>query len=434
MTLTAIDALEQIERTGIAIEETGTAIRWTGPKGGNIKPHGPLAGKRIAVILASEFSDFQVYYLASYIGEMGGRIDFLLVDWVTWKSTRPNVKDKGVRGMWDLSVDPIPVIGGDKTQDWRCLRDAKVDDYDAVIVPGGHSADVMMTEPEVTGFLSSAMEKGQVVGAIGAGSMPLIRAGLMSGRRCTGDATVRFMLERIATFEDAAVVVDDRLITARATIDIAAFFRALCAAFDPDFVDHWAGALAGKKVLIPVSDDFEDIELIAPTLELLHRGASVTIGHFKADLQARPALPGVPVLHGNFGTTIPFQEIPEDRYGFLPLSDIPIEDFDVAVITGAFNPWNMVMAGHHTWLSDANKAGKGLAAICHGPIPLAQADVVAGKWLTGWEASRDPVEIMGGRFECDADAAVIDGNIITGRTPAEVPEFVDAVSVYLLRQ
>ena len=44
-------------------------IAWEGPHGGNNKPRGPLAGKRIGVIVASEFSDFQAYYLVSYVGE-----------------------------------------------------------------------------------------------------------------------------------------------------------------------------------------------------------------------------------------------------------------------------------------------------------------------------------------------------------------------------
>jgi hypothetical protein len=37
--------------------------------------------------VGSEFSDFQAYYLASYIGEFGGELEFLCVDWVTYKFT-----------------------------------------------------------------------------------------------------------------------------------------------------------------------------------------------------------------------------------------------------------------------------------------------------------------------------------------------------------
>lgn len=433
MTLTQDAAMALCRATGMTLETDNGVLRWTGDAGGNVKPTGPLKGKRVGVVLASEFSDFQVYYLASYIGELGGICDFLLVDWVTWKNTRPNVPGKGVRGMWDLSVDPIPVMGGDKNQNWRSLRDADVADYDVVIVPGGHSADVMVTETEVLDFLKAAAQRGAILGALGAGSMPLISAGLMHGKRCTGDRSVRFMLEKIARFEDAPVVSDKGLVTARATIDTPAFLQEICSQCDPSHRDLWQGALRGASVLIPVTDDFEDIELIVPTLELLHRGARVIIGHYQAEMRARPGLLGMEVLHGNFGITIPFQEIPDNMYEFRPLDDVKMSEFDVAVITGAFNPWNMVMTGQADWLRQVQSAGRSLAAICHGPIPLAEAGMVLGRHLTGWLASRDAVEIMGGVFEDQRSAAIIDGPIITGRTPAEVPEFVDAISVALLK-
>ena len=60
--------------------------------------------------MASEFSDFQAYYLTLYLSEFGGEVEFLLVDWVTWKNTRPTLATKGVQGMWRLSLDPIPTI------------------------------------------------------------------------------------------------------------------------------------------------------------------------------------------------------------------------------------------------------------------------------------------------------------------------------------
>ena len=107
-------------------------------------------------------------------------------------------------------------------------------------------------------------------------------------------------------------------------------------------------------------------------------------------------------------------------------------DFDIAVITGAFNPWNMVATGTTEWLKEANAAGKMIAAICHGPIALAAADLVRGKKLTGWLASKDSVEIMGGEFKPQEWAAAIDGRIVSGRTPQEVPEFLDAITVAVL--
>ncbi len=425
-------ALDIAKQTGIDIVRDGDVTAWAGPYGGNNKPQGPLAGKKVGVIIASEFSDFQAYYLVSYIGELGGKCEFLLVDWVKWKFTRPNIATKGVRGMWDLSVDPIPVVGGDKAALYKNLQKADPKEYDAVVIIGGHSADVMVTETEVIDFVKAAADNGALMGSIGAGSMPFISAGIMHGKRCTGNRLVDYMLKKIADFESAAVVTDDKLITARDTVDTPAFMRALCKAFDPNFTDPWKGILAGKKVMLLVGEDFEDIELVVPTMEWLYRGAEVLIGKFPPQFKSRSPQLGLDVAVGNFGISIPFQEIPESYYTIADLKDVKMSAFDMVVITGAFNPWNVVATGTTEWLKEAHAAGKLLAAICHGAIPLAAADLVKGKKLTGWLASKDSVEIMGGEFNPEEWAAAIDGQIVTGRTPAEIPEFVDAITVALL--
>jgi len=157
---------------------------------------------------------------------------------------------------------------------------------------------------------------------------------------------VDYMLKKIAQFESAAVVTDGKIITAKATIDTPAFLRSLCKAFDPSFRDSWKGTLKGKKAMLLVGEDFEDIELVVPTMELLHRGADVIIGRFPPEMKSRPPLLGLDVIVGNFGVSIPFQEIPDCYYTIKNLKDIKLSDFDVVIITGAFNPWNVVATGH----------------------------------------------------------------------------------------
>ena len=427
------EMIKLAQQTGIEVVEENGVLSWRGKYGGRVKPNGPLKGKRIGILIASEFSDFQAYHLASYIGEYGGICEFIMMDWVIYKFVRPNIANKGVRGMWDLSVDPIPVMGTNKNADWKNLKDAKGGDYDAVVVLGGHSADVLVTEKEVTAFLKEAAEAGAVVSAIASGSIPLIAAGLLHGKRCTGDRTVDFMMRRIGTFVAEGVVTDGKIITARTTTETPWFFRALCAALDPGFQDPREGSLKGKSVLFPLGEDFEDIELVVPTMEFLYRGAEVIIGRFEPELRARPPLLGMDnVSVGNFGVTVPFQEIPDSYYTIKPLDDVKMSEFDVVFISGAFNPWNMVATGTSDWLKAPYSAGKGIAAICHGTIPVAAADLIHGKHVTGWLASRDAVEIMGGIFHSEQWAAAIDGNMITGRTPPEIPEFLDAIAVWLL--
>ena len=417
--------------TGIDLDRVDGAMIWQGPLGGQTKPKGPLAGKRIACLVGSEFSDFQAYYLASYIGEFGGELEFLLVDWVTYKFTRPNIQSKGVVGMWGLTLNPIPVMGPAK-HSAKNLKAAQAKDYDAAVVIGGHSADIIVTEPEVAGFLTAVAARGGVVGGIGAGVLPLIRAGLVQGKKTTGNALVDFMLRKISDYTGTPVETDGRIVTAHDTIDTPAFVRALCRAFDPGFEDIREGCLAGKKGLIIAGEDFEDIELAVPFMEFIYRGAELTLATFAPVVRSRPPLVGLDVVQGNFGISVPLQEVPRERYGLKKLHEVSTDEFDWLFIPGAFCPWNLVEAGTPLeFLKQAEAAGKILSYLCHGPIPVAAAGLIQGKRVTGWQASKDPVEIMGGVYN-EAWAAVIDGRHVSGRTPPEIPEFVDAVTVRLL--
>jgi protease I len=85
------------------------------------------------------------------------------------------------------------------------------------------------------------------------------------------------------------------------------------------------------------------------------------------------------------------------------------------------------------FLKEAFNAGKLIAPICHGAIPVAAADLVKGRHLAGVGACNDAVTIMGGKHSGDW-SAVIDGPIVSGRVPVDVPEFLDAISAALLRQ
>jgi protease I len=425
------DFLEIARRTGVEIGRQGSLLCWRGPHAGRRKPSGPLAGKTVGIPVASEFSDFQAYYLTLYLTELGARVEFLGAEWITWKNVRPTSATKGVQGMWGMSLDPIPVLGEDR-QGYRSLQGAEPGAYDALVIPGGHSADILTTEPAALQLIEAVHSGGGVIAAIGAGSLPLLALELMRGRRATGNRVVSYLLKEVGEFRDEAVVQDDSIITARDTIDTPALVRTLGRAFDPGFVDEREGVLRGKRVLLIAGEDFEDIELVVPSLEFLHRGAALTLATYPAPLRARPPMIGVEVVSGSFGVSVPLQEVPEGLYALRRLDELSPAEFDVVAIPGAFNPWNMVVAGTPVeFLKAAAKAGKKIAPICHGPIPLAAANLVRGKTLTGTAACRPHVAIMGGSFDYSL-AAVIDGDLISGREPSEVPEFIDAITAALL--
>jgi protease I len=70
-------------------------------------------------------------------------------------------------------------------------------------------------------------------------------------------------------------------------------------------------------------------------------------------------------------------------------------------------------------------SGKPVAAICHGPWLLVEADLVRGRRVTGWPSIRTDLRHAGG--EVVDEAAVTDGNIVTSRNPDDIPAFTDAV-------
>lgn len=111
-----------------------------------------MAGKNIAILIASEYSDFQAHYLTSYLSEYGAKVEFLMVDWITWKFTRPNNQQKGVQGMWGYDVRK-PTLRR-TVMSLREINDPQR--YHALIVLGGHSADVMVADKEVITFISDS--------------------------------------------------------------------------------------------------------------------------------------------------------------------------------------------------------------------------------------------------------------------------------------
>ena len=243
-----------------------------------------------------------------------------------------------------------------------------------------------------------------------------------------GIDVVRPFLSRLGSYQDRPVVMDGNLITARDSDATPEFVRALARHFQPSWDDPTEELLRDKRILIVAGQDFEDVELCVPAMEFDQRGAQVILGTFPAPVVLRPPMLGVEVVMGNFGMSVPFQELDAARYPVVPLADLTLDDFDALMIPGAFCPWNCLDEGSPVELCRrAAAAGKVVAAICHGPLVLAAADLVEGRRVAGFTACRDDVITMGAHYDF-AWPAMIDGNIVTGRIPDDVPEFVDAIT------
>jgi protease I len=166
-----------------------------------------------------------------------------------------------------------------------------------------------------------------------------------------------------------------------------------------------------SRVLIIATDGFEEWELFGPREILQKRGADVALASLKRDpIQA--------TVHDNPGKTI----APD-----LTVDEAKADDFDALVLPGGVrNPDTLRLHGNVIALiRDFARQGKPVAAICHGPWLLVEADLLRGKTATSWPSIRTDLRNAGANVV--DQAVVVDGNIVTSRNPDDVEPFTNAV-------
>jgi protease I len=187
-----------------------------------------------------------------------------------------------------------------------------------------------------------------------------------------------------------------------------------------------AGRLTGKKVVIIVAHEFEDVELLYPVLRLNEEGAEIVVVPVDEGLHPRPYIKGKPVT-GRFGHSVPIPVMEEGyRYRVSSLGELNAIEIDCLLFPGGYSP--DALRQHTETLElvrECHRRGKLVTAICHGPWVLISAGVMAGKVATGYAAVRD--DLMNAGAEYVDVPAVRDGNIITGRVPDDLPEFCQEI-------
>jgi protease I len=172
--------------------------------------------------------------------------------------------------------------------------------------------------------------------------------------------------------------------------------------------------IKGKRIAVLVEKMYEDLELWYPVLRLREAGCDVKIvgphaGETYLSKHGYPALADVSIAH------------------------VKPEDLDAVIIPGGYAPDHM---RRHRLMVDlvAHTAQREriIAAICHGPWMLCSARCIKGKRVTGFCAIRDDVENAGGVWV--DEPAVRDGNIITSRTPDDLPAFLKEIIEALAEQ
>jgi protease I len=107
----------------------------------------------------------------------------------------------------------------------KALADAKVGDYDAIVLPGGQiNPDILRVNKDAVALIKSFANEGKVVAAICHAPWLLIEAGIIEGRKATSYHSIATDLKNAgAHFEDSEVVVDKGIITSRSPEDLDAF-------------------------------------------------------------------------------------------------------------------------------------------------------------------------------------------------------------------
>jgi len=166
--------------------------------------------------------------------------------------------------------------------------------------------------------------------------------------------------------------------------------------------------IESASILILAADGYERSELRVPLEELRKQGASVKIASIKAgEIKSWD--------EKDWGDSVPVD---------LQAADVKAEDFDALVLPGGqINP-DILRANEDAVrvVRDFVKSGKPVAAICHGPWLLVEADALRGRKATSYKSIRTDVRNAGAAWT--DEAVVVDNGIITSRSPEDLPAFV----------
>ncbi len=171
------------------------------------------------------------------------------------------------------------------------------------------------------------------------------------------------------------------------------------------------GRLAGKRVAILATDGFEQEELISPRDALIEAGARVdVIAPKEGTIRAWN--------HKNWGVSVDVDHT---------VANVRTEDYDALVLPGGvINPDRLRLVPEAiAFIREFAQTGKPLAAICHGPWTLIDAEIVDDRRVTSWPSLRKDLENAGARW-VDREVA-IDRNLITSRKPDDLEAFQDAL-------
>ena len=169
----------------------------------------PLDGKHVAFLVCEGFHDGETYMPMAYLVNQGAKVSVI--------GTAPGE-------VTAYNSDMTAVVQ-------KSVNDVNVEDFDALVIPGGESPANLREDEDVVEFARDFFESGKPVAAICHGPQVLITAGVLEGRRATGFQDIADELRDAgADYEDVEVMEDENLITSRNPDDIPIFSETIAEA------------------------------------------------------------------------------------------------------------------------------------------------------------------------------------------------------------
>ena len=177
--------------------------------------------------------------------------------------------------------------------------------------------------------------------------------------------------------------------------------------------------LDAKRIAVLMTDGFEQVEFTGPRDFLQEHGAVITI--------VSPKAKGKQVVgmhHKDEGDSFDID---------LTVAEAQARDYDALLLPGGVaNPDELrIDPVSVAFVKEFADAGKPIAAICHGPWTLIDAQAVSGKQMTSWPSLQADLRNAGAVWR--DEEVVVDGNLVTSRKPDDIPAFNEAFLAVLMK-
>ena len=275
------------------------------------------------------------------------------------------------------------------------ISNAKADDYDAIVLPGGTGViSNLWDNEELRTLIQQFNSQGKIVAAMCAAPPTLAKAGILKGKTVTmfpWEDGIKELTTRGAIYVNEETVTDGNIVTGKNPAASKSFGLAIC--------DALKIRKFSKNVLMVVAPkDFEDVEFYIPKTLLEINGANITVASTTSKALG---------LNGSTCTTD------------IMISNAKAQDYDAIVIVGGTGVISSLWDDKdlRNLLKDANKEKKIIAAICAAPPILARAGILKDKKATMFPWSDGIKELTNNGVKYVDKEVVVSGNIVTGRNP-----------------